>query len=202
LLLFASEWLARKENKVAQRIVIAVMLLIGVGFLATPAVGAAAEQTTYTVQPGDTLWGISVSYGFSSWETLYEANKSRIANPQSLVIGTVLVIPGGGEEAVNPPAPAIPAPASNGYSGIESIIADAAYRYGQSPSAMMAVAWCESRYDPSAYNPLSAASGLFQFLPSTWASTPYAGYSPFNAYASANAAGWMWQQGRRGEWVC
>jgi uncharacterized protein YraI len=85
---------------------------------------------------------------------------------------------------------------------IESIIAAAAQRYGQSPAAMISVAQCESRLDPSAFNGNSGASGLFQFLPSTWASTPYASQSIWDPYASANAAAWMWSVGRRGEWVC
>jgi uncharacterized protein YraI len=61
---------------------------------------------------------------------------------------------------------------------------------------------CESGLDPGAYNASSAASGLFQFLPGTWATTPYAASSIFDPTANANAAAWMWSVGRRGEWVC
>jgi hypothetical protein len=60
---------------------------------------------------------------------------------------------------------------------------------------------CESTLDPNAKNG-SEASGLFQFLPSTWASTPFARFSVFSPYANALAAGWMHAQGRGGEWVC
>ena len=91
---------------------------------------------------------------------------------------------------------------SNTEQEIIQIIYAAADRYGQSRSAMLAVARCESLLDPGAYNPASAASGLFQFLPGTWATTPFANESIFDAEASANAAGWMWSVGRRGEWVC
>ena len=102
-----------------------------------------------------------------------------------------------------PPAPPAPtaAPTSSGGS-ITAIITAAANRYGQSPAAMLAVAKCESNYDPNAINPRSSASGLFQFLPGTWKTTPYASYSIFDPWANANAAGWMWSVGRRGEWVC
>jgi uncharacterized protein YraI len=93
------------------------------------------------------------------------------------------------------------APASTGGS-VTDIITEAANRYGQSPSAMLAVAKCESHLDPSAVNSRSGASGLFQFLPGTWKSTPYASSSIFDAWANANAAAWMWSVGRRGEWVC
>jgi len=99
------------------------------------------------------------------------------------------------------PTPAAAAPTSSGGS-VTEIITAAANRYGQSPSAMLAVAKCESNYDPNAVNRSSGASGLFQFLPGTWRTTPYASYSIFDPWANANAAGWMWSVGRRGEWVC
>lgn len=100
------------------------------------------------------------------------------------------------------PAPApTAAPASSGDS-VTDIITAAANRYDQSPSAMLAVARCESHLDPTAVNSRSGAAGLFQFLPGTWRTTPYAAYSIFDPWANANAAGWMWAAGRRGEWVC
>jgi hypothetical protein len=63
-------------------------------------------------------------------------------------------------------------------------------------------AWCESRFWPYARNRNSQASGLFQFLPSTFASTPYAGLSIWSPYVNALAAGWMHKVGRGGEWAC
>jgi hypothetical protein len=60
---------------------------------------------------------------------------------------------------------------------------------------------CESGGYRFARNP-SGASGLFQFLPSTWASTPFASFSIWSPYAQALAAGWMNSHGRGGEWVC
>lgn len=54
---------------------------------------------------------------------------------------------------------------------------------------------CESNGDPDAYNPYSGASGLFQFLPSTWASSaPKAGYggrSVFEPEANIATAAWL-----------
>jgi uncharacterized protein YraI len=85
---------------------------------------------------------------------------------------------------------------------IVSIIYAAAAAYGQSGDAMLAVAQCESLLNPNAYNSSSGASGLFQFLPGTWASTPWAGQDIFDPVANAQAAAWMWSVGRRGEWVC
>lgn len=114
------------------------------------------------------------------------------------------------------PAPAAPAPAptqapapvpeSAGNGGsteadIIAIIYAAADRYGQPRADMLRVARCESVLDPNAVNP-AGSYGLFQFIPSTWASTPYAAYDIFDPWASANAAGWMWSVGRRAEWTC
>lgn len=54
-----------------------------------------------------------------------------------------------------------------------------------------------------AKNRSSTASGLYQFLTSTFASTPYgrAGMSIWSPCASSLAAGWMHQNGRGGEWA-
>lgn len=54
---------------------------------------------------------------------------------------------------------------------------------------------CESLGDPDAYNPYSGASGLFQFLASTWASSaPRAGYpeaSVFDPEPNIATAAWL-----------
>lgn len=59
----------------------------------------------------------------------------------------------------------------------------------------LAIIDCESNGNPSAENPYSGAAGLFQFLPSTWASTaPNAGYggaSVFDPEANVASAAWL-----------
>lgn len=54
---------------------------------------------------------------------------------------------------------------------------------------------CESNANPNAENPYSGAAGLFQFLPSTWASTApsagYAGASVFDPEANIASAAWL-----------
>jgi Transglycosylase-like domain len=112
---------------------------------------------------------------------------------------------------VSKPAPAAPAPASApahvsapapaAPSGsVQSMIAST---FGPYAGAALNVARCESTFNPNAHNP-SGASGVFQFMPSTWATTSYAGYSPYNAWANIQAAhqvfvrdGYSWR-----EWSC
>jgi uncharacterized protein YabE (DUF348 family) len=88
---------------------------------------------------------------------------------------------------------------------IETIIRDAAAAQGADAEQLLRVAYCESRFNPGAYN-ASGASGLFQFLPSTWAANGvragYAGASVFDPVASANVAAWMFARGQAGQWVC
>jgi hypothetical protein len=85
---------------------------------------------------------------------------------------------------------------------IVQIIRDAAREFGQPVADMIRVGRCESNLDPRAVNPQGPWLGLFQFHRSTWASTPFADRDIFDPVANANAAAWMWQQGRRNEWTC
>lgn len=85
---------------------------------------------------------------------------------------------------------------------IERIIEDAAQRYNQPRAAMLRVARCESNLDPYAVNRAGPYYGLFQFLKSTWKTTPYKNDDIFDPRANARAAAWMWKQGRRNEWAC
>lgn len=54
---------------------------------------------------------------------------------------------------------------------------------------------CESLGDPEAYNPYSGASGLFQFLPGTWAviasKAGFGGTSAFDPEANIGTAAWL-----------
>jgi hypothetical protein len=64
------------------------------------------------------------------------------------------------------------------------------------------VAYCESRYHPNSVNSDSGASGLFQFMPSTWGGTPWASQSPFDPVANAQAAAWLYNRYGPGRWTC
>jgi hypothetical protein len=84
---------------------------------------------------------------------------------------------------------------------VVSCIHRGALRWRVSYVMLRRKAWCESRMNPFAQNQ-SGAVGLFQFLPSTWASTPYAGRSIWSPKWAALGAGWMHAVGRGGEWSC
>jgi hypothetical protein len=70
------------------------------------------------------------------------------------------------------------------------------------------IIWAESRGNPNAVNRSSGASGLGQFLASTWRTTPQgrAGLSVFDPAANRAAVAWMISVGRAGEfstlWGC
>ena len=64
------------------------------------------------------------------------------------------------------------------------------------------VAWCESRYHPNSVNSRTGAAGLFQFMPSTWAASPYATQSPFDPVANTQAALWLYKRSGPGRWSC
>jgi hypothetical protein len=81
-------------------------------------------------------------------------------------------------------------------------ISSAAKKYGQSESAMVRVARCESNLDPCAVNRSGPYYGLFQFLKSTWNQTPYGDQNIYDPKAQAMATGWMWKEGRKSEWAC
>ena len=101
------------------------------------------------------------------------------------------------------PAPQ-PNPGNGNYTQDEiiQIIYAAADKWGQPRADMLRVAQCESNLNPSVVNPSSGASGLFQFMPGTWAWTPRANENIFDPVMSADAAGWMWANGYRNHWVC
>lgn len=71
----------------------------------------------------------------------------------------------------------------------KEIITSAANRYGIDPDLATRIAHIETggTFDPRAFNRGSKASGLFQFIPSTW-SQYGGGASPFDPEANADAA--------------
>jgi hypothetical protein len=69
---------------------------------------------------------------------------------------------------------------------LEILLHDIALARGIKPEDFLRIAEIESRLNPDAYNPLSQAAGLFQFLPST--AKQYKLEDRFDPKANANAA--------------
>ncbi len=112
---------------------------------------------------------------------------------------------GSGTVAAAPaaPAPAAPAPAAPAYTGgVLTAAQVGAYWLGAggpawAESAAEAVAYCESGYNPAAYNP-SGATGLFQILGAVVpGNLTDPAVNAANAVAKFNASGQTWAQ-----WVC
>lgn len=76
--------------------------------------------------------------------------------------------------------------------------------FGISETDMRTIAQCESNLGAQKYAEAgSGASGLFQFLPSTFARTPFARFDIFDAEANAMAAAWLVRKdGGWREWSC
>ena len=102
------------------------------------------------------------------------------------------------------PAPAqkpafTPPPPGSGGDGLAAIYAV----FGNSPGLSWAlrVANCESHYNPLAVNRSSGASGLFQFMPSTW-NANFPGQNIWDPMAQARGALVFYNAGRQSAWTC
>ncbi len=95
-------------------------------------------------------------------------------------------------------APFTPPPGSGG-DGLAAIYAV----FGNSPGLTWAlrVANCESHYNPLAVNRSSGASGLFQFMPSTW-NANFPGQNIWDPYTQARGALVFYNAGRQSAWTC
>ncbi len=76
----------------------------------------------------------------------------------------------------------------------------ASRHYGESTSLALQIAYRESRFNWRVTNASSGAAGLYQFMPGTWASTPYRRHSPYHPKWASLAAMWMWKRGLYSHW--
>jgi soluble lytic murein transglycosylase-like protein len=90
-------------------------------------------------------------------------------------------------------------PPGSGGNGLAAIYAV----FGNSPGLSWAlrVANCESHYNPLAVNRSSGASGLFQFMPSTW-NANFPGQNIWDPMAQAHGALVFYNAGRQSAWTC
>ena len=97
------------------------------------------------------------------------------------------------------PQPVFQPPPGSGGDGLAAIYAV----FNGSPGLTWAlrVANCESHYNPLAVNRYSGASGLFQFMPSTW-NANFPGQNIWDPYAQARGALAFYNAGRTNAWTC
>ena len=94
-------------------------------------------------------------------------------------------------------APAVTTAAPTG--SVPSLIKDV---FGADSAWGLRIAACESGYNPRVVNPNSGTMGVFQFMRSTWAGTPWANTSPWDALNNIRAAQWLKAKFGAGQWQC
>jgi LysM repeat protein len=178
----------------------------------------------YSVQPGDTLSGIATRFS-ASWPSLYALNQATVGgDPNIIYPGQQLSLCGADSAAAvhttaapaakpqqqtttTKPRTTAVAPSGGSVQGMINST------FGKFAGSATRIAQCESGLDPNARNStavyyngrnLGHAMGVFQIIDATWASTSYAKYSPYNAWANIHAAyeifqrdGYSWR-----EWQC
>lgn len=199
---------------------LAVLGLVGgsQSFLSSPSAFAASNCFFYTVKSGDTLSKIGESH-HTTYQAIAQVN--HIQNVNLIFPGQRFCLPTSGTytpqsgtqiTTTTTPATQTTVPASQPAASStpsSSVVGMIEQIFGANAPQAIAIARCESGLNPGAYNPTSIggshAAGIFQILyPSTWAGTPEAGASPYNAWANIEAAhaifvrdGYSWR-----EWVC
>ncbi len=89
----------------------------------------------------------------------------------------------------------------DGRTGVSKcFIKRAAANFGQSRKRAFYIAHRESRFNYKVTNSSSGAAGLYQFMPRTWASTPYRNKSRYSPKYAALGAMWMWSKGGYSHW--
>lgn len=88
---------------------------------------------------------------------------------------------------------------------IPALIIQASFRYGLEPDRMLRIAWCESRWNPSAVG-RGGATGVFQFMWYTWrwasVAAGYADASPYDPVANIEVASWLMATEGARHWTC
>lgn len=140
-------------------------LLVPAG--AAPATGGGQATPSgaggaYRIRPGDTLGAIAARAGTTPAAI---AALNGIANPNLIVAGRTLRLPGPGTPPAPPPAPVRLVVSSSG-GDVAGLISASAARHGVDPALARAVAWQESGFSQSAVSSAGAV-GVMQLLPST-----------------------------------
>lgn len=186
-----------------------VVLALGVA-LVVPALGTrpAVSQATVAPYSGYVLWTSPVrSRNAPEFTEVFKSlTEEEPGGPPAGASSDPGSAPAPPQRQVRPAATAAPTakpvpvpPPGSGGSGLAAIYAV----FGNSPGLSWAlrVANCESHYNPLAVNRSSGASGLFQFMPSTW-NANFPGQNIWDPMAQARGALVFYNAGRQSAWTC
>ena len=129
-----------------------------------PTAAIASAPTTYTVQPGDSLWAIGQRFGISM-QDLAAANGMNLSD--ILYAGRTLTISAQATPAPTAPAPAAPPTAASSTSAPSTSATSSSGAVSPSSSLERCIIGSESGGDAQVTNS-SGHYGLYQFSKSTW----------------------------------
>jgi LysM repeat protein len=137
------------------------------------AASSSNEGAGHTVQPGENLGAIAARYGTTA-QALAQAN--GIGDPNFVIAGTRLRVPGGSAQGANGVSRTMVTAATSGWGGhaskadVASLMAQHAARHGVDPSLVRAIGWQESGWWQGARSS-TGAIGVMQLMPDTaaWA---------------------------------
>ena len=175
--------------------------VLGLGFLLVLPVmnGRSAPTRAIAAQYSGFVMGYSTAARARNAVEMREVAKASTLEepPAPAVIETAP--PAMATRIASQPASTFTPPPGSGGDGLAAIYAV----FGNSPGLSWAlrVANCESHYNPLAVNRSSGASGLFQFMPSTW-NANFPGQNIWDPYAQARGALVFYNAGRQSAWTC
>jgi LysM repeat protein len=131
---------------------------------------ASSSSSSYTVESGDTLSSIAAHVLGSSgeWTAIYQANTGTISNPNLIMPGEVLTIPGSGSSQASTTESTSTASTEETSTATSSTSTASASTYSGTTAFQECVISRESGGDAQAMNS-SGHYGLYQFSASTWA---------------------------------